>query len=104
MDTGGASPKGHGSLPPINLALLPRRGFKPQERPVRLELDFAEGRHESLHRLVTAGVAAARPQFLVQNPRRVIDVGRTGPHHVGMGGQQRLCYRRPAIGLLRRLP
>lgn len=96
--------EGHQGLTPINLTLLPRWGLKPEQGPVRLPLDFAQGGHTPLHGLVTAGIAAARPQLLIQNPRRVPDLWGAGLHKVGMGGQQGLHYCRPAIGLPCRLP
>lgn len=61
--------KGHQGLASINLTLLPRRRLKPHERPAHLQVHFTQRGHTPLHRLITAGVAAARSQFLVQNPR-----------------------------------
>ncbi len=98
-----AGAKRHQGLPPINLTLLPRWGLKPEQGPVRVPLDFAQRGHTPLHGLVTAGIAAARPQFLIQNPRRIPDLGGAGLHKVGMGGQQRLSSGGPAIGLPGRL-
>jgi hypothetical protein len=80
-----AGAKGHQGLAPINLTLLPRWGLKPEQGPVCVPLDFAQRGHTPLHGLVTAGIAAACPQLLIQNPRRVPDLWGAGLHKVGMG-------------------
>ena len=63
-------------------------------------LDFDPLTNEALHRLLTASVAAAGSQFLIQNPRRVIDLRGAVTHKVGMSRQKRLRHRRR----LRQLP
>jgi len=94
----------HGGLAPITLTLLARRRLNADKGPLRLEPPLAQRHHPSRHRLITPRVGMARSQFLIQNPRRIIDLRCTGPHQVGMGGQSRLRHRRSAIGLPHRLP
>ena len=84
-------------MAPINLTLLTRWGLKPEQGPVCVPLDFAQRGHTPLHGLVTAGIAAACPQLLIQNPRRVPDLWGAGLHKVGMGGQERLRDHRPLV-------
>jgi hypothetical protein len=72
-------------LAPINLTLLPWWRLKPEQRPVGLQLDLAQWGHSPFHRLITTRVAATRPQFLIENPCRVIHLRRAVPHKVGMG-------------------
>src|SRR6185437_1849304 len=98
-----AGSEAHQRLAPINLTLLARRRLKAEERSLGLHLDFAEWRDTPLHRLVTAGVAAARPQLLVQNSRQVIDPMDPVIHKLGMGGEKCIRHYPSMIGLPCRL-
>jgi hypothetical protein len=104
MHDEGAGPEGDSRLPPINLTLLARGRLKPEERPIRLPWDLAQRRNEPRDGFVTARVAAVPSQLLIQNPRRVIDLGGTVTHKIGMGGQERRRHRRSVVRFPPRLP
>src|SRR3989454_7190238 len=77
-------------LPPVDLALLARRGLKAHRRPLRGLLRRPQGPHEALHRLIAAAVAPRPAQLLEQDARRVLDLRRAAPQVRRVLGQQRV--------------
>ena len=86
-------------LPPVDLALLARRGLKTHRRSLRRLLRRPQGPHEAFHRLIAPPVAPLAAQLLEQDPRRVLHRRRPAPQIGGVVGEQGIGPLGARVGL-----